>query len=150
MKYFFSILLFAPCIISSNHQTISGVWQQIDHESGKVASHIKIYKGTNGKYYGKILKLLNQPASQPKNPKCEQCPKKDYRYNQPIIGMNVLTNLKANKDLKSATNGKALAPKSGRIFDCKIKLTDNGKKLKVRGYLGIPALGLTQTWTRLK
>jgi uncharacterized protein (DUF2147 family) len=150
MNYLIYFLLIASFTLTSNHKTIVGVWQQIDHESGKVASHIKIYKGSNGKYFGKIIKLLNQPANQPKNPKCQKCPKKDYRYNQPFIGMNVLTNLKASKDLRSASGGKALAPKKGKIFNCQIKLTNDNKKLKVRGYIGVPAIGLTQTWIRKK
>jgi uncharacterized protein (DUF2147 family) len=29
-----------------------------------------------------------------------------------------------------------------------MSLADNGKKLNVRGYIGIPMLGRTQTWLR--
>jgi uncharacterized protein (DUF2147 family) len=27
-----------------------------------------------------------------------------------------------------------------------VSLTDNGKKLSVRGYIGVPVLGRSQTW----
>lgn len=148
-----NLLVIASLLVwsmSVNAQTIVGTWKTIDHESGKTKSLVKIYKAKNGKYYGKIIKLFQFAPNIPKNPKCIKCSKKDYRYNQPIIGMAILTKLKASKDLKSASGGKVLNPEDGKSYDCKISVTKDGKKLKMRGYIGIPAIGETQTWIRVK
>ena len=36
----------------------------------------------------------------------------------------------------------------GKVYRSKVSLTDNGKKLSVRGYIGVPVLGRSQTWLR--
>ncbi|MGL6030500.1 MAG: DUF2147 domain-containing protein, partial [Legionella sp.] len=42
--------------------------------------------------------------------------------------------------------GSILDPKTGKIY--KAKATLQGNKLLVRGYIGVSALGRTQTWVR--
>lgn len=134
----------------STTKTIVGTWISIDDLTGEERSHIKIYKAKNGLYYGKLIKLLFKPEGQ-ENPKCTRCPKDDYRYNQPIIGAVLLTQLEGSKDLKSAKKGKVLDPESGYIVDCQVELDDdNDDILKVRGYWKIVSIGRTQTWKRLE
>ena len=41
-----------------------------------------------------------------------------------------------------------LDPDNGKVYRSKLRLTDNGKKLSVRGYIGVPMLGRSQTWVR--
>jgi len=36
-------------------------------------------------------------------------------------------------------------PENGKDYKCRITIADDGT-LKVRGYIGLPALGRTQTW----
>jgi uncharacterized protein (DUF2147 family) len=148
----FSLMLMIFSSSSSLHEseakTIVGTWISVDHNTGEDRSLIKIYKAKNGLYYGKIVKLLFDPGIEGKI-LCIRCPKDDYRYNQPIIGLVVITRLKANSDLTAAVKGKVLDPESGAIVDCQIELADNGQKLKVRGYWKVPAVGVTQTWKRL-
>lgn len=147
-------LLFVPSTMPTtsleedSKKTIVGTWITIDHVSGKERSHVKIYKAKNGMYYGKIIKLVSPPKGN-ENPLCTKCPKKDYRYNKPIIGLVVISRLKASKDLKSASKGKVLDPETGYLVDCKMELTDDDK-LAVRGYWKVPSIGTTQTWKRLK
>ena len=109
---FLSLLLIPSTFTLSgenNEATILGTWVTVDDVSGKERSHVKIYRAKNGMYYGKIVKLISPPEGN-ENPLCTKCPKKDYRYNKPIIGLVVITRLKASKDLKSATKGKVLDP----------------------------------------
>lgn len=129
--------------------SIVGTWKTIDDETGDVKSQVQIYKAKDGRYYGKIIKLYRKPNEE-QNPKCTKCPKKDDRYNQPINGMIIVTRMKAASDLKSASSGKILDPKSGKTYGCNMTVQDGGKKLKVRGFLGIAALGRTQTWLRVQ
>ncbi|MFT6809134.1 MAG: hypothetical protein ACJA01_002366 [Saprospiraceae bacterium] len=46
------------------------------------------------------------------------------------------------------SGGKVLDPKNGKTYKCKIEL-DGNNELKMRGYVGIPALGRTQVWERV-
>jgi hypothetical protein len=39
-------------------------------------------------------------------------------------------------------------PDNGKIYRSKVRLIDDGKKPSVRGYIGVPALGRSQTWVR--
>jgi uncharacterized protein (DUF2147 family) len=130
--------------------TIVGTWKTIDDETGKARSHVKVYKAKDGKYYGKIEKLLNRTKEEGDDPYCKVCPKNDYRYNKRVITMNIVSKMKASSDLKSASGGNILDPKSGKSYKCSMSVKDGGKKLNVRGYMGISALGRTQTWIRIK
>jgi uncharacterized protein (DUF2147 family) len=46
--------------------------------------------------------------------------------------------------------GEVLDPDNGEAYQCQIKLDPSGKKLEVRGFIGIPVLGRSQTWVRLE
>jgi uncharacterized protein (DUF2147 family) len=119
-----------------------GVWKTIDDETGKARSLVRITE-TNGIYTGKIEKLFREPGEE-QNPMCVKCegPNKD----QPVLGMTILTDLK--KDGDSYTGGQVLDPKNGKTYKAKLTVKDEGKKLDMRGYIGTPMLGRTQTWVR--
>jgi len=46
--------------------------------------------------------------------------------------------------------GKVLDPDTGNVYRCKLAVSEDGEKARVRGYIGISLLGRTQTWTRIK
>ena len=52
------------------------------------------------------------------------------------------------KDGNEFKGGEILDPENGKIYRCKMKLVDGGKKLDVRGFIGIALIGRTQTWWR--
>ena len=120
-----SIVLFAQ----SND--IVGKWTTIDDDSGKAKSVVEIFKKSDGKYYGKIVQLLQKPE----NENCVAC--KDDRKNKPLIGLEIIRGLKM--DGKEFTGGTITDPKSGKTYKCTI--TRNGDKLNVRGYVGISVMG---------
>ena len=119
-----------------------GVWKTIDDQSGKPASLVRITE-SNGELRGKIEKLFREPGEDP-NPKCDKC--EGERKDQPIVGMTILTGMKQDGD--GYDGGQILDPANGKVYRSKMSLTDGGKKLDVRGYIGIPLLGRTQTWLR--
>ncbi len=47
-----------------------------------------------------------------------------------------------------SVGGQILDPDNGKVYRSKVHLIDNGKKLSVRGYIGVPMLGRSQTWLR--
>lgn len=61
--------------------------------------------------------------------------------------MDVFKNLKLEGE-NSYSQGKILDPLTGKIYSLKGKISANGKRLHLRGYLGISAIGRTQTWIR--
>ncbi len=130
--------------VSFSQQSIEGTWKTIDDETGEAKSYIKIYKGKNNFYYGKIIKLLNRTLEN-SDPSCDQCPKSDPRYRQKVIGMVILENLVKNG--KKWEGGKILDPKSGKIYSCKSWLKDKNT-LYMRAYVGY--FFRTQTWIRIK
>lgn len=116
---------------------VTGCWRTIDDKTGKIKSKVCIwtYKGV---LYGKIKQLY--PADPDK--KCTACGG-NYK-NKPIEGMMIMWGLKKGSD--AWEGGKILDPASGKVYGCKLWV--EGGKLKVRGYLGISALGRSQTWVR--
>jgi uncharacterized protein (DUF2147 family) len=119
-----------------------GLWQNIDDETGKPKALIRITE-SNGMLQGQIEKLFRAP-NEDQSPKCDKCT--DARKDKPVVGMVILTGLK--KDGNEYSGGEILDPNNGKVYKSKLELTDGGKKLKMRGYVGMPMLGRTQTWVR--
>jgi uncharacterized protein (DUF2147 family) len=46
------------------------------------------------------------------------------------------------------SGGEILDPENGKTYRAKMKLTDGGQKLVLRGYIGISIFGRSQTWLR--
>lgn len=120
-----------------------GLWKSIDDNTGKVRSLVRI-KQVNGEYQGTIEKLFRTP-DQDQNPKCDKCT--DARKDKPIIGMTILTGLKAEGDDEYA-GGEIVDPENGKVYSSKITVDDDGKKLELRGFIGISLIGRSQTWVR--
>ena len=119
-----------------------GRWTTIDDETKKPKSVVTIWE-ENGKLYGKIEKLFREPNEE-QNPVCDKC--EGALKNKPIIGMTILRDLK--KDGSEWTGGTILDPANGKTYKATIAVEDGGKKLKLRGYIGIALIGRTQYWMR--
>jgi uncharacterized protein (DUF2147 family) len=46
--------------------------------------------------------------------------------------------------------GEILDPDDGKVYRCAVTVIEGGKKLEVRGYIGIPLLGRSQVWQRME
>ena len=125
-------------------QDITGTWQQIDDKTGSPKSVIEIRKEANQTYTGKIIKITPRPGYTPRE-LCNKCPA-PYT-NQPLLGMDVLKGLKHTGGM-NYSGGKIIDPLSGNIYSTKAKLSSNGKRLTMRGYVGVSALGRSQTWIK--
>jgi uncharacterized protein (DUF2147 family) len=135
-------ILAAPLAAWAQNDSPVGLWKTIDDKTGKPKSLVRITE-TNGELSGKIEKLFREPGED-QNPKCVKCegPDKD----QPILGMTILSGLK--KDGDTYAGGHVIDPKEGKTYKAKVTVTDGGKKLDMRGYIGTPLFGRTQTWVR--
>ena len=56
--------------------------------------------------------------------------------------------LPGSRDGDAWGGGSIVDPATGRTYKGTLRVADGGRKLEVRGYLGISLLGRTQTWTR--
>ncbi|MEW6705089.1 MAG: DUF2147 domain-containing protein [Pseudomonadota bacterium] len=121
-----------------------GLWKTIDDETGKEKSYVRITEA-NGVVTGKIEKLLN-PAEP--NPKCDKCT--DERKDQPVVGLTIIRNVKKEDGEERWAGGDILDPNNGKVYKVRLKPEDGGKKLSVRGYIGMPMLGRSQTWIRVE
>lgn len=126
-------------------QDLTGTWQQINDKTGSPKALIEIRQDSNGTYAGKIVKVTPRPGYTPQKT-CNKCPA-PYT-NQPILGMDVLTGLKQVGDSVNYEKGRVIDPLTGKIYDAKVRLSSNGKRLTLRGYVGVSALGRSQTWIR--
>lgn len=136
------LLLFVSFLVgltTMSAQNITGKWKTIDDETGKPKSIVEISE-KDGKIYGKIVEILTTK----RDAICEKCPGTDK--GKPILGLTIIKGLK--KDGNEYSGGKILDPTSGKEYKCVIK-TNGTDKLDVRGYVGIQALGRTQTWIRM-
>jgi uncharacterized protein (DUF2147 family) len=119
---------------------IAGRWKTIDDKTGKPKGIVLIYE-QKGEFFGKVESAIDPKDA---NQICDLC--KDERKNQPVTGMVILRHLKRNGD--EYGGGDILDPDNGSVYRCKARLVEGGKKLVLRGYIGISLLGRSQTWIR--
>jgi uncharacterized protein (DUF2147 family) len=124
--------------------TPAGLWKTIDDETKVEKSLIRI-SDSGGVFTGKVEKILTDKP----DAKCVECT--DERKDQPVQGMTILRDIKPDADDKATwVGGDILDPNNGKVYKVRLKLADAGKKLEVRGYIGTPLLGRTQTWLRVQ
>jgi uncharacterized protein (DUF2147 family) len=128
--------------LGATESSPAGLWKTIDDQSGKPKGLVRI-REVNGQYEGKIEKIFPAPGDDPV-PKCERCD--GARRNQPVLGLTFMWGLTKQGD--EYQGGEILDPESGKIYRAKMKLVDGGKKLEVRGFLGVSLFGRSQTWLR--
>ena len=121
--------------------TAVGLWRTIDDATGKAKALVRIVE-TDGIVSGQIVQLFDPDPKW--DGRCDQC--RDDRRDKPVIGMLILTNLKQDRDQYSG--GEILDPENGHVYRCKLRLTEGGNRLEVRGYIGIALFGRTQIWLR--
>jgi uncharacterized protein (DUF2147 family) len=60
--------------------------------------------------------------------------------------MEILRHMRPDGDEWSG--GEILDPESGKTYRARMKLIDGGRRLVIRGYIGLPLFGRSQTWVR--
>lgn len=122
---------------------VLGTWTT---QGGK--SRVQIYK-CGERFCGKIIWLQepNYPAgdAQAGQPKVDRNNPDESKRTRPIMGMNLVWGF--TFDGSEWTGGKIYNPEDGKTYSCKMTL-EAPNRLKVRGYVGIAALGKTVYWSR--
>ena len=137
-------LLLAAAVGAMAQATPAGLWKTIDDSTKAEKSLVRI-TDSGGVYTGKVEKILTEKT----DGKCDECT--DDRKGQPMLGMTILRDIKQDPSDKAQwIGGDILDPNNGKVYKVRIKPVDGGKKLEVRGYIGTPMLGRTQTWIRVE
>lgn len=123
-----------------------GRWKTVSDDGKDEKSIVRIVE-VDGVLHGSIERLIVKAGEDP-TPKCDKC--EGYRHNQPVVGMEILWGLKHDSDEPDEWNGGlVLDPENGKTYKAFIELQDGGKKLKLRGYIGVRAFGRSQYWYRV-
>lgn len=121
-----------------------GLWKTIDDETKQEKSHVRIAEA-GGVLTGRIERITDATKQDAKCEKCEGA-KKDQR----VIGMTILEGVKRDTGADHWDGGTILDPNNGKTYKVRLTPKDGGKSMDVRGYIGAPMLGRTQTWVRVE
>ena len=116
-----------------------GLWKTIDDETKQARSLVRITE-SGGQLSGKIEKILSEKP----DAVCDAC--SGELKDKPVLGMTILRGLKKGSDWWEG--GTILDPNNGKTYRSQARTVDGGAKLEVRGYIGTPLLGRSQTWIR--
>jgi len=122
------ISLLTISVFAQKADAIIGYYYSVDPFS-KEGSQCYIYKTSNGSYAAKVVWV--------ENPK-----KKDS------LGYVFMTGLIYNAEDNEYQSGTLKYPGKPGTYKTYIRLVNNNKTLKMRGYWGVSMLGKTVDWTR--
>jgi uncharacterized protein (DUF2147 family) len=145
MKTLFAAALMLATGTVFAQATPVGLWKTIDDKTGTERALVRISE-SGGVFTGRIEKLL-APDAKPDGV-CDLCT--DDRKDKPMVGLEIVRGVKKSDDGKLWDGGTILDAKEGKVYKVRMEPADGGKKLEVRGYIGMPLLGRTQTWTRVE
>ena len=133
--------------LSSGHSAAAqatpvGFWNTISDTDGQPTGLVEIQETDGGEYVGIVRGILAHATRE--DSLCTKC--SGVLKNAPVIGMTILRRMRRNGDEWSG--GEILDPENGKTYRATMRLTDGGKKLIVRGYIGISLFGRSQTWLR--
>lgn len=144
-KVLFGLLLSSASMVAMAQMSPAGLWKTID-DDGKTEKSLVRIQDANGTVTGKVEKIFD-PAKA--DAKCEKC--EGPLANQPVVGMQIINGVHRDpEETAQWDGGTILDPNNGKTYRVRLRPVDGGKKLEVRGYIGTPLLGRTQTWVRVE
>lgn len=139
-KIILTLALMAMPLAAAFAQDVIGKWKLDDG-----SAIVEVYRNGDA-YNGKIIWLAEPDGPDGKPAVDQNNPDKALR-NRQLIGLNMLSGLKKNKDEYSG--GSIYDPGNGKTYNCSMKV--EGDVLHVRGSLDKRGLlGRTMDWFRVK
>ncbi|WP_273777714.1 DUF2147 domain-containing protein [Acinetobacter sp. GSS19] len=135
--------LFSAAVLTHAADPLNGtVWKTIDDKTKQPKAIVKFTELKNGTLNANIQNILT-PGEENACKKCE-----GPYHNKSLKGLTIVHNLKLSEG-QQYEGGSILDPQSGKTYKLKAEITEGGKKLNLRGYIGISVLGRNQTWIRV-
>jgi uncharacterized protein (DUF2147 family) len=128
------VLISLSTFANSGADTILGEWLS-QEKDGKII----IFK-QGEQYFGKISWGKTPGKKDTNNPD-------EKLRNRELVGAVILKNFKFTGS--AWENGTIYDPKSGKTYDCILKVKDGNKTLDIRGFVGVAMFGRTSTWSRI-
>ena len=123
-----------------------GLWETPEGKGGK--AHVQIDSCAD-KLCGRIV-WLELPNDKQGRPKTDRRNTDAAQRDRPILGMPLLSDFVPDPDRADRwVEGRIYNPEDGEIYRCTMTLAADGT-LEVRGYVGMPLLGKSQVWRRVK
>ena len=123
------------------------VWAQSDIVGRWVPpeqdSVIEVYR-CGDEICGRIA-TLNEPMDESGKPRVDRNNRDETLRGRPILGMEMLNGFSSKKP-GSYRGDRIYNPRDGKLYKAVLTLLDDGT-LKIRAYVGVPALGQTQIWS---
>jgi uncharacterized protein (DUF2147 family) len=149
MKYYYRIVykvvlllvaMLSSCFVYAQIDSLLGNWRTVDDSTDEIRSMVRIYKGPDNLYYGKIEKMYKYADAV-----CDKC--EDENKNKPVLGLIIITGMKAEGNVLKG--GYVLDPENGKKYFATISFDKSSGKLKLRGSLDKRGfLGRNQYWIR--
>ncbi|MDZ4860614.1 MAG: DUF2147 domain-containing protein [Candidatus Hydrogenedentes bacterium] len=140
------ILAMGAAYAETKEGDVAGTWYT--EGGGSKVEIVKDGDTYNGKLtwlkepnYGKDHAEAGKPKRDVENPEAA-------KQNDPIVGLKLLNGFKWD-GAGAWSGGTIYNPEDGKTYKCVLKMPVDNNTLDVRGYVGIPALGQTQTWKRM-
>jgi uncharacterized protein (DUF2147 family) len=133
-------------VASADDKSVLGYWKHIDDDTGKTQSIFKLFE-YKGKLVGRIEKVFPTPGKKAQTI-CSAC--SGAQKNKPIVGLIFFWDfVRDEDDAKKWVNGKILNPDDGKTYNAEAELSEDGKTLKVFGYIRILfKIGGSSVWQR--
>lgn len=143
------ILLSVPAlslVAQSAADKILGTYYVADDQSDE-AVKIKITKTSNGTYEGKIV-WMKYPNFKDGTPKTDIKNPDASKRKTPADKIQMLYHFKYDAKENKWVDGEIYDPVHGKTYKSKMWF-ESATELRVRGYIGVPALGRTMKWKKL-
>lgn len=139
-----AIALAFPSFSQSKAEKICGTYLVVEK---KEVSKVKVTRLPNGNFEGKIIWMQN-PNFEDGTPKTDVMNPDPSKRDTPADKIVLLHNFKYDAD-DDEWGGEIYNPVEGEMYKAYAKF-ETDKKLKVRGYIGLPIFGRSMYWMKLE
>ena len=140
---FFMCALLLWSASATAQMTPVGLWQTISDADGKPQGEVRVTESG-----GVISAVLEKALVTSPEPNCDKCT--DDRKGKPKVGLQIIRDARKTEGKDVWEGGNILDPNNGTVYKLKLTPIEGGKKLEVRGFVGVALLGRTQTWIRIQ